>query len=491
MATLFTLIPSSNSTFLNPFKTTQHSKLHFATPSPTFKNPLSIRCFRPPETDTPPEIQKFWGWLSDKGIISPKCPVKPGIVPEGLGLVAQKDLSRNEVVLEVPQKFWINPDTVAASEIGSVCNGLKPWVSVALFLMREKKLGNSSSWKPYIDILPDSTNSTIYWSEEELSELQGSQLLNTTLGVKELVANEFAKLEEEVLVPHKQLFPFDVTQDDFFWAFGMLRSRAFTRLEGQSLVLIPLADLANHSPDITAPKYAWEIRGAGLFSRELVFSLRNPTPVKAGDQVLIQYDLNKSNAELALDYGLTESRSERNAYTLTLEIPESDSFYGDKVDIAESNGMGESAYFDIVLEQPLPANMLPYLRLVALGGEDAFLLESIFRNSIWGHLDLPISPANEELICQVIRDACTSALSGYSSTIAEDEKLLAQGDIDPRLEIAITIRLGEKKVLQQIDEEFKEREMELGGYEYYQERRLKDLGLAGAQGEKLPWIGEV
>lgn len=68
-------------------------------------------------------------------------------------------------------------------------------------------------------------------------------MLNTTLGVKELVANEFAKLEEEVLVPHKQLFPFDVTQDDFFWAFGMLRSRAFTRLEGQSLVLIPLADL--------------------------------------------------------------------------------------------------------------------------------------------------------------------------------------------------------------------------------------------------------
>lgn len=46
-------------------------------------------------------------------------------------------------------------------------------------------------------------------------------------------------------------------------------------------------------------------------------------------------------------------------------------------------------------------------------------------------------------------------------------------------------------MLQQIDEEFKEREMELGGYEYYQERRLKDLGLAGAQGEKLPWIGEV
>ena len=136
-------------------------------------------------------------------------------------------------------------------------------------------------------------------------------------------------------------------------------------------------------------------------------------------QVLIQYDLNKSNAELALDYGFIESKSDRNAYTLTLEISESDPFFGDKLDVAESNGMGETAYFDIVLGCPLPPTMLPYLRLVALGGTDAFLLESIFRNTIWDHLNLPISPANEELICRVVRDACKSALSGYHTTIEE------------------------------------------------------------------------
>ena len=136
-------------------------------------------------------------------------------------------------------------------------------------------------------------------------------------------------------------------------------------------------------------------------------------------QVLIQYDLDKSNAELALDYGFIESRPNRNSYTLTLEISESDPFFGDKLDIAESNGLSEIAYFDIVLGQSLPAAMLPYLRLVALGGPDAFLLESIFRNTIWGHLELPVSRANEELICQVIQDACKSALSGYLTTIEE------------------------------------------------------------------------
>ena len=134
---------------------------------------------------------------------------------------------------------------------------------------------------------------------------------------------------------------------------------------------------------------------------------------------MIQYDLDKSNAELALDYGFVESNPRRNSYTLMLEIAESDPFYGDKLDIAECNGLSETAYFDIVLGQPLPAAMLPYLRLAAIGGVDAFLLESIFRNTIWGHLELPVSRANEELICQVIQDACKSALSGYLTTIEE------------------------------------------------------------------------
>lgn len=136
-------------------------------------------------------------------------------------------------------------------------------------------------------------------------------------------------------------------------------------------------------------------------------------------QVLIQYDVNKSNAELALDYGFVDSMESRNAYTLTLEISESDPFYGDKLDIAESNGWGETAYFDIFLGSQLPQAMLPYLRLVALGGTDAFLLETIFRNSVWGHLELPVSLANEEHICRVIQDACKSALSGYHTTIEE------------------------------------------------------------------------
>ncbi|KAJ9549149.1 hypothetical protein OSB04_021692 [Centaurea solstitialis] len=480
MATFFSTI------FSSPNPLSSKSILH------SNQQQFTVKC-NASAAPLPPEVHTFWKWLSDEKVVSSKSPAKPATVPEGLGLVAQKDLGRNEVVLEVPKKFWINPDTVSASEIGNVCNGLKPWISVALFLIREKlrEEDEYSPWRNYIDVLPEYTDSTIFWSEEELGEIEGwsfsgTQLLSTTLSVKEYVKNEFLQVQEQVILPNKQLFPFAITLEDFVWAFGILRSRAFSRLRGQNLVLIPLADLINHSPSITTEDGAYEIKGAGLFSRDQIFSLRTPIPVKAGQQVLIQYDLNKSNAELALDYGFIESTPDRNTYTLTLQISDSDPYFDDKLDIAETNGTKAIQYFDITLGRPLPPKMLPYLRLVALGGTDAFLLESIFRNSVWDHLELPVSRDNEEVICQVVRGACQSALSSYRTTIEEDEKLKG-GDLDQRVEIAIGIRAGEKMVLQQIDENFKEREMELDEYEYYQERRLRDLGLVGEQGDIIFW----
>jgi [ribulose-bisphosphate carboxylase]-lysine N-methyltransferase len=68
----------------------------------------------------------------------------------------------------------------------------------------------------------------------------------------------------------------------------------------------------------------------------------------------------------------------------------------------------------------------------------------------------------------------------------QDEKLKGE-NLDPRQEIAVGIRGGEKKVLHQIDETFKARESELDELECYQERGLKDLGLCGELGDIIFW----
>lgn len=64
---------------------------------------------------------------------------------------------------------------------------------------------------------------------------------------------------------------------------------------------------------------------------------------------------------------------------------------------------------------------------------------------------------------------------------------MEKGNLGERLGIAVRIRAGEKKLLRQIDDAFRDRESELDGLEYYQERRLKDLGLVGEQGEIIFW----
>lgn len=170
MVTLFTL-SSSSSTFLFPTPRTKLSTTltYFSLPkTPThLKKPvLAVTALSSPlqcDPSLPPAVQTFWQWLRDEGVVSAKSPAaKPALVPEGMGLVAHRNIGKNEVVLEVPKRLWINPDAVSASEIGNVCSGLKPWVSVALFLLREK-YRDDSKWRLYLDILPESTNSTVFW----------------------------------------------------------------------------------------------------------------------------------------------------------------------------------------------------------------------------------------------------------------------------------------------------------------------------------------
>lgn len=67
-----------------------------------------------------------------------------------------------------------------------------------------------------------------------------------TREMKEHVESQYQKVEEEIISRHKQLFPSSITLDGFFWAFNMLRSRAFSHLRGQ-LVMLPLVDFVSQS----------------------------------------------------------------------------------------------------------------------------------------------------------------------------------------------------------------------------------------------------
>ncbi|CAM6109617.1 unnamed protein product [Calypogeia fissa] len=450
------------------------------------------------------QLDQLWTWMTQSGVVSGSggssngVVVKPSLVKEGFGLVAQREVRKGEDLLQVPRGSWICLETVKQSAIGRFLEGQRPWVALALFLITER-VNPSSKWLPYISSLPQILNSTLFWSDEELMELQGTQLLGSTLSFKEYVENEFQKVQKEVIAPNGSVFDGKIfTFEAFLWAFGILRSRTFAPLTGDDLALVPLADLVNHGdvPDSNIP--GWELRkGTGFFGSKDLLIVRAVSNFQAGEEILMEYGDNKGNGQLALDYGFVEKRTGssvavqstmRDTFTLTLEIPESDRFFDDKLDAAELNGLSSSVSFDLVSGQGPPEQMITFLRLMVIEGPDAFLLEALFRNAVWDHISLPVSKENEEGVCTAILDGCRAALAAYSTTIDEDIRLLEEGIEDPRLEMAVVIRLGEKRVLEELQAWFEAHLARVETLEFYAERRLRDLGLLDDKGFMTPWV---
>eukprot|EP00897_Mesotaenium_endlicherianum_P010636 jgi/Mesen1/9600/ME000657S08867 len=460
-------------------------------------------------SDLEKKLAIFWDWLKEGGVNAAETAVRPGIVPEGLGLLARRHIAVGDEVAVIPNSLCISLETVRGSPIGKVVGDDKPWVALALFILLEKADENSK-WKPYLDILPEKLDSPLFWSDEELAELQGSQLLGQVEGYRELLHAEYERVSQQLLAPHPELFPEGlITLESFMWAFGILRSRAFPPLIGEDMALVPLLDLANHASARVPPKAGpWEKKSAGLFDRQQVVSMKAGFQHAPGQQVMMEYGAAKSNGQLALDYGLADREkavpssgatagaadledNAREVFQLTLQISDADRFLDDKSDVAELSGLEATNYFDLQRGQGPPQTMVTFLRLMALGGSDAFLLEALFRNAAWGHLELPVSRENEEAICQAMMEGCRATLSGYTCGIDQDLRLLKEGGLSRAHETAVIVRLGEKRVLTETLDWFEARLQGLDNLEYYAERRLRDLGLLDDTGNMTAWVSSA
>jgi [ribulose-bisphosphate carboxylase]-lysine N-methyltransferase len=79
-------------------------------------------------------------------------------------------------------------------------------------------------------------------------------------------------------------------------------------------------------------------------------------------------------------------------------------------------------------------------------------------------------------------------LAEYHTTIEEDLDILGREDLSKRKEMAVVVRLGEKRVLEELQTWFEARLAGLDSIEYYADRRLRDLGLLDDKGFMTPWV---
>jgi SET domain-containing protein 6 len=139
--------------------------------------------------------------------------------------VAVKDIPQETTLFTIPRGLIINVQT---SELPKKLphifdppipddededhEPLDSWASLILVMLYEYLQGESSIWKPYIDVLPQVFDTPIFWAETDLTELQGTCLSTEKIGKQQSDEMLRTRIVPIVLRNPDIFYPGDVKQ---------------------------------------------------------------------------------------------------------------------------------------------------------------------------------------------------------------------------------------------------------------------------------------
>ena len=444
------------------------------------------------------------------------CKVEVSTTATRLGLIATNKMKKGDLALAIPydEQIVFTPDLARKNVFKDILPAkYDGWTRdngfLALLLLNElaktgtagqagipkpiRKPDSAALIQAWIAALPSydemKKSHPYLWSENDQEVLQSS----STKKVYKLlddIEDDFAWLDERIFSTDRDKFPETVelngesypcfNLDGFTWAMAIAASRSIF-VDGSSQ-LIPVMDMANHD-DIGVEEVRGGFMGTFGTTKGIVMRTAAGRTFEKGQEVLVSYGP-KSAAEYLLEHGFVPKVAralKTSVAEITFAVDQEDRFYDDKIDILEFDTydnapMEPTQSFDVVSEvgrdgEPDPA-MIQFLRLLKLNAKDAFLLESIFRAEVWEFMAYPVSEPNERAVLEAVVDACTKALSG-----TEGVESTADDDENSPTSLCAVVRASERRALSRTLEYVSREKEALDLKEYYQERRLKDLGL--------------
>jgi [ribulose-bisphosphate carboxylase]-lysine N-methyltransferase len=441
--------------------------------------------------------------------------VKVAPVTDRLGLIATQNINKGDVIMAMPNddRFVLTgkiaKETVFKDVLSDAYDSYS-WTGetglIALMILNEvaRAAGTDAgvalpvrpaplqtmitSWVNALPSPHEMASHPFMWPEQDQEILQSSSTNKIYRRLDDL-EEDCAWLTENVFDKDRARFPESVTWNTdkskndgsdgdstipcftlqgLKWAMALALSR--TSFVDGSLRLIPVMDMCNHADECNEVQVGF----MGAFGTTKGVQLLATKPYKAGEQVFCSYGP-KSAADYLMEHGFCPEQCWKTAVSeLTFEIEAEDRFRDDKLDILENDTYDQAPMdpvqsFDVVSavgrdSAPDPA-MMQFVRFCKLGSMDAFLLESIFRSEVWGFMELPVSEVNELQVVRTICEVCERALNDLQ-------------DCPPGgPEICTKLRESETQALTRSLEYLKREQEALDLKEYYQERRLKDLGL--------------
>ena len=213
----------------------------------------------------------FEAWLQEHRAVCRG--VKFEMTPHaGYGARVVKGVGANSTVLAIPRSFLIDFSAAVRSSIGKAIKSLQPHlsdfseaererISIFALLLHEKGVQREKSfWWPYIQLLPQSFDSALWFSEAELRWIQGTTLVPRIKNMNE----KLQRIHQRVFVEHlcreepANFPPAACSFEELRWAHSVWWSRAIgVPLPAPPLLeagaahvgaLVPLVDILNHSP---------------------------------------------------------------------------------------------------------------------------------------------------------------------------------------------------------------------------------------------------
>lgn len=117
--------------------------------------------------------------------------------------MATQDLSEDEELFSIPRaSILTNETTDLPANLRKELD--HPWLSLILVMVHEYLKGTESSWYPYFNLLPESFDSLMFWSDEELQSLKGSAVVDK-IG-KESADSTFTEQLIPLIAQHANIF---------------------------------------------------------------------------------------------------------------------------------------------------------------------------------------------------------------------------------------------------------------------------------------------
>ncbi|GAA5801774.1 hypothetical protein HPULCUR_007227 [Helicostylum pulchrum] len=405
----------------------------------------------------------FCQWLESNGATLNKDIAIKDYRSEGAGrgVVATNDIKEGDLLFSLPRNILLSQLTTSLKDldgIGKEYLELPGWSPLILSLMYESQK-QDSFWKPYFDVLPRNFSTPMFWDQQDLKELDGTDIVSK-IGKEDAEAT-YERDIKPIVEKYSDIFDKNVHNLDLYHLCGsLIMSYSFNdelqkaekeqkeeeaedseeeeeeEEEEQGLIsMVPMADLLNHKTGYN---------NARLFHEQDSLQMKAIKNIAKGEQIYNTYgDL--CNADLLRKYGFVDDINEFDIVELDgplvveCSCPEADEeLVEKKIDFLMEEGVLDEC-FVIDTEYEIPQELIIAVHVLLATSDEFEKMEEKQK--------LPKPKLTQE-VKNVIENILKKRLEQrYETSLEEDEAELAKLKDFSNKRNALIVRIGEKKIL--------------------------------------------